>query len=148
MGTISYRGFRFPPSIIQNAIWLYLRFGLSLRNVEDLLAERGIEVTYETVRCWVERFGPAFARVLRRRRPRPHSTWHLDEVYLRIDGRWFSAVIRALDSKSEPRMDRSSIKIAIIRPDHATILHFGHRDEVFGGDRLSTGRGEPHAKQN
>jgi putative transposase len=69
MGTISYRGFRFPPSIIQNAIWLYLRFGLSLRNVEDLLAERGIEVTYETVRCWVERFGPAFARVLRGRRP-------------------------------------------------------------------------------
>ena len=88
MGTISYRGFRFPPSIIQHAIWLYVRFGLSLRNVEDLLAERGIEVSYETVRCWIERFGPAFAKVLRGRRPRPHSTWHLDEMYVRIDGRW------------------------------------------------------------
>ena len=63
MRTVSYRGFRFPPSIIQHAIWLYVRFGLSLRNVQDLLAERGIEVSYKTVRCWIERFGPAFAKI-------------------------------------------------------------------------------------
>ena len=100
MGTISYRGFRFPPSIIQHTIWLYVRSGLSLRNVEDLLAERGIEVSYETVRCWIERFGPAFAKVLRGRRPRPHSTWHLDEMYVRIDGRWVY-LWRAVDARGK-----------------------------------------------
>src|SRR5205807_776827 len=79
MGTISYRGFRFPPSIIQHAIWLYVRFGLSLRNAEDLLAERGIKVSDETVRCWIERFGPAVAKVLRGSRPNAHSTWQAFE---------------------------------------------------------------------
>jgi putative transposase len=77
----------FPPEIICQAIWLYLRFALSLRDVEDLLAERGIEVSYETVRRWVNHFGPLIGRDLRKRRPRPHSIWHLDEVYLKIDGR-------------------------------------------------------------
>src|SRR5258707_12268719 len=100
MGTIRSRGFRFPPSIVRHAIWLFVRFGLSLRNVEDLLAERGIEVSYETVRCWIERFGPAFAKVLRGRRPRPHSTWHLDEMYVRIDGRWVY-LWRAVDAEGE-----------------------------------------------
>jgi transposase-like protein len=68
MKTTPYRSFRFPPAIIQHAIWLYLRFTLSLRDVEELLAERGIVVTYETVRVWVARFGPLIARHLRRRR--------------------------------------------------------------------------------
>jgi putative transposase len=84
---ISYRGYRFPPEIIQQAIWLYLRFTLSLRDVEDLLAERGIMVSYETVRRWVNHFGPMIAADLRKRRPKPHTTWHLDEVYLKIAGR-------------------------------------------------------------
>ena len=87
MTKISYSGYRFPPEIIHQAIWLYLRFTLSLRDVEDLLAERGIAVSYETVRRWVNYFGPIIAAELRRRRPRPHSVWHLDEVYLKIDGR-------------------------------------------------------------
>ena len=87
MKKISYRGYRFPPEIIQQAIWLYLPFTLSLRDVEDLLAERGIMVSYETVRRWVNHFGPMIAADLRKRRPKPHTTWHLDEVYLKIDGR-------------------------------------------------------------
>ena len=66
---------------------LYLRFTLSLRDVEDLLAERGIMVSYETVRRWVNHFGPMIAADLRKRRPKPHTTWHLDEVYLKIAGR-------------------------------------------------------------
>jgi putative transposase len=70
MTKISYAGYRFPPEIIQQAIWLYLRFTLSLRDVEDLLAERGIAVSYETVRRWVNRFGPIIAADLRRRRPK------------------------------------------------------------------------------
>src|SRR5438034_4171480 len=65
MGRISYRGYRFPPEIIQRAVWLYFRFTLSFWDVEDLLAERGIEVSYETIRQWVMRFGPAIARDLR-----------------------------------------------------------------------------------
>src|SRR5260221_10385099 len=75
MNKIIYRGYRFPPEIIQRAVWLYYRFTLSLRDVEELLAERGIEVTYETIRQWVIQFGPAIARDLRSRRPRPHSRW-------------------------------------------------------------------------
>jgi putative transposase len=80
MKRISYSGCRFPPEIIQQAIWLYLRFTLSLRDVEDLLAERGITVSYECVRRWVIHFGPMIAVDLGRRRPSPHMSWHLDEV--------------------------------------------------------------------
>src|SRR3954471_24365849 len=79
----SYRRHRFPPPIIQHAIWLYLRFTLSYRDVEELLAERGLEVSYETVRRWVLKFGPGFARRLRRCRPRPSDRWHLDEMVVR-----------------------------------------------------------------
>jgi putative transposase len=87
MTKISYSGYRFPPEIIQQAIWLYVRFTLSFRDVEDLLAERGIVVSYETVRRWVNHFGPKIAADLRKRRPKPHTNWHLDEVYLKIGGR-------------------------------------------------------------
>jgi hypothetical protein len=87
MPKVSYSGYRFPPEIIHQAIWLYLRFTLSLRDVEDLLAERGIVISYETVRRWVNHFGPIIAAELRKRRPKPHAVWHLDEVYLKIDGR-------------------------------------------------------------
>ena len=82
MQKISYAGYRFPAEVIHQAIWLYLRFTLSFRDVEDLLAERGIMVSYETVRRWVNNFGPIVAADLRKRRPKPHSTWHLDEVYI------------------------------------------------------------------
>src|SRR5580704_14649568 len=86
MKKISYDGYRFPPEIIQQAIWLYLRFTLSLRDVEDLLAERGITLSYESIRRWVIYFGPMIASDLRKHRPKPHTSWHLDEVYLKIDG--------------------------------------------------------------
>ncbi len=69
MSSPSYRGHRFPASIIQHAIWLYLRFSLSYRDVEELLAERGLDISYETIRRWVLKFGPMFGRRLRQRRP-------------------------------------------------------------------------------
>ena len=100
MSKISYAGYRFPPVIIQQAVWLYARFTLSFRDVEDLLAERGIMVSYETVRRWVRYFGPTIAADLRRRRPKPHSTWHLDEVFIRIDGR-LVYLWRAVDAEGE-----------------------------------------------
>ena len=100
MTKISYSGYRFPPEIIQQAIWLYLRFTLSLRDVEDLLAERGVAVSYETVRRWVNHFGPMIAADLRKRRPKPDTTWHLDEAYLKIDGRMVY-LWRAVDAEGE-----------------------------------------------
>ena len=100
MRKINYAGYRFPPEIIRQAIWLYLRFTLSLRDVEDLLAERGVAVSYETVRRWVNHFGPMIAANLRKRRPKPHTTWHLDEVYLKIAGRMVY-LWRAVDAEGE-----------------------------------------------
>jgi putative transposase len=100
MRKISYAGYRFPPEVIDHAIWLYLRFTLSFRDVEDLLAERGIAVFHETVRRWVNHFGPMIAAQLRKRRPKPHEIWHLDEVYLRIDGR-MAYLWRAVDAEGE-----------------------------------------------
>jgi len=87
MQPISYARHQFPPAIIQHAVWLYLRFTLSYRDVEDLLAERGLGVSYETVRRWVGKFGPAIARNLRQLRCKPSSRWHLDEMVVRINGR-------------------------------------------------------------
>jgi len=100
MTVISYRRHRFPPSIIQHAIWLYLRFTLSYRDVEDLLAERGLDISYETVRRWVLKFGPLIARTLRQRRPRPSDRWHLDEMVVRIAGRRMY-LWRAVDHEGE-----------------------------------------------
>ncbi|HAK57197.1 MAG: IS6 family transposase [SAR202 cluster bacterium] len=82
-----YHGYRFPPEIISYAVWLYHRFGLSFRDVEDLLAQRGITVSYETVRQWCQRFGPVYARRLRRRRGQLGDTWHLDELFVMLQGR-------------------------------------------------------------
>jgi putative transposase len=91
---------RFPPEIIQHAIWLYLRFTLSYRDVEELLAERGLDLSYETVRRWVLKFGPLIARRLRRARPRPSDRWHLDEMVVRIAGKRMY-LWRAVDHEGE-----------------------------------------------
>src|SRR5258708_5593610 len=80
----AYAGYRFPPEVISHAIWLYFRFPLSLRMVEEMLAARGIVVSHETVRQWVLKFGQAFANEIRRRLPRAGDKWHLDEVVITI----------------------------------------------------------------
>src|SRR6516164_4035013 len=100
MTLLSYRRDRFPPEIIQHAIWLYLRFTSSYRDVEELLAERGVEISYETVRRWVLKFGPVIARRLRWRRPQPSDRWHLDEMVVRIAGKRMY-LWRAVDHESE-----------------------------------------------
>ena len=83
----SYHGYRFPSEIISHAVWLYHRFALSFRDVEDLLAQRSITVTYETIRQWCLTFGPSYARALRRRRGRLGDAWHLDELFVTLNGR-------------------------------------------------------------
>src|SRR5215211_2432231 len=97
---LSYSGYRFPRDIIQRAVWMYLRFTLSFRDVEELLAERGIAVTYESIRRWVLTFGPAIARRLRARRPKPHGRWHVDEMVVRIGGKQMY-LWRAVDAEGE-----------------------------------------------
>ncbi|HZG68625.1 MAG TPA: IS6 family transposase, partial [Herpetosiphonaceae bacterium] len=82
--------------IISHAVWLYFRFSLSFRDVEDILAERGVIVSYETVRQWSRKFGQAYAKQLRRRRAKPGDTWFLDEVFLKINGKT-SYLWRAVD---------------------------------------------------
>jgi transposase-like protein len=100
MQSISYARHQFPPAIIRHAVWLYLRFTLSYRDVEELLAERGLDVSYETIRRWVRKFGPAYARNLRRLRPRAADTWHLDEMVIPIQGRRLF-LWRAIDGEGE-----------------------------------------------
>ena len=84
--TLCYPGFRFPAEIIGHAVWLYHRFTLSFRDIEDLLAERGIIVTHETIRQWCLRFGQEYGNSNRRRRPQPGDKWHLDEVFIKVRG--------------------------------------------------------------
>jgi transposase-like protein len=112
MQPISYARHQFLPEVIRHTVRLYLRFTLSYRDVEELLAERGLDLSYETVRRWVLKFGPAFARNLRRLRPQPSRRWHLDEMAIMIAGKrlW---LWRAVDSEGElldmlvqPRRDR------------------------------------------
>ena len=100
MSRSSYRRHRFPAAVIQQAVWLYFRFPVSLRDVEDMLSQRGIDVSYETVRRWSFKFGLAYARKLRRSHPRADTRWHLDEVFVSINGKniylW-----RAVDCEGE-----------------------------------------------
>ncbi|MFF3735140.1 IS6 family transposase [Streptomyces sp. NPDC002476] len=81
----SYKGHRYPVEVISHCVWLYFRFPLSFREVEELMLERGVLVSYETIRRWCAKFGQVYANALRRRRPRPGDKWHLDEVFVKIN---------------------------------------------------------------
>jgi putative transposase len=113
---ISYKRHRFPPEIIAHAVWLYFRFPLSLRLVEEMLLERGIVVFYETVRRWALKFGPAYARRLRRKTPSRRDIWHLDEVVVTIAGQkhWLWRAVDqdgyVLDEVVQTRRDTKAAK--------------------------------------
>src|SRR5215208_4704707 len=83
----SYKRHRYPAEIIAHTVWLYFRFSLSFRDVEELMAARGVVLSYETVRRWTLKFGQQYANELKRRRPKPGDKWHLDEVFLKINGK-------------------------------------------------------------
>ena len=107
-----YRGHRFPAHVIEQAVWLYFRFPLSLRMVEDLLAARGIIVSHETVRCWAEKFGRIYANKIRRRAPWFGDKWHLDEVVISI---------RKVRQTLQTAEDKPSIKVRLdVRADAAS----------------------------
>jgi putative transposase len=100
MRLISFKRHRFPADVIRHAVWLYFRFTLSIRDVEELLAQRGVEVSREAVRCWVNKFGPLIAANLRRRRGPPTGRWHLDEMVVKIGGKRMH-LWRAVDDEGE-----------------------------------------------
>jgi putative transposase len=111
-----YRGFRYPRDIISHVVWPYFRFSLSFRDIEDLMASRGVIVTYETIRQWTLRFGQQYAAELRRRQPQRGDKWHLDEVVLTIKGKHhylWRAVDQdghTLDVLVQSRRDRQAAK--------------------------------------
>lgn len=119
--TISYKNHRFPPSIIARAVWLYFRFPLSLRLVEEMLLERGIVVSYETIRRWGRKFGAAYAKQLRRKKPARKDIWHLDEVVISIGGRkhWLWRAVDqdgyVLDEIVQPHRDTKAAKRLLVR---------------------------------
>src|SRR2546421_7133356 len=114
--TSPYAGYRFPGEVISHAVWLYFRFPLSLRMVEEMLAARGIDVSHETVRQWARKFGQVFANQIRRRLPCPGDKWHLDEVCLMIRGKkhWLWRAVDqdgfVLDVLVQSRRDKQAAK--------------------------------------
>jgi putative transposase len=111
-----YAGYRYPPEIISHAVWLYFRFPLSLRMVEEMLAARGIVVSHETVRQWARKFGQDFANQIRRKLPGPGDKWHLDQVCLMIRGKkhWLWRAVDqdgvVLDVLVQSRRDKQAAK--------------------------------------
>jgi putative transposase len=119
--TISYKNHRFPPQIIARAVWLYFRFPLSLRLVEEMLLERGIVVSYETIRRWCRKFGATYAKQLRRKKPSRKDIWHLDEVVISIGGQkhWLWRAVDqdgyVLDEIVQTRRDTKAAKRLLVR---------------------------------
>ena len=146
-----YAGYRFPGEVISHAVWLYFRFPLSLRMVEEMLAARGIEVSHETVRQWARKFGQAFANQIRRRLPNPGDKWHLDEVCLMIRGtkHWLWRAVDqdgvVLDVLVQSRRDKKAAKRLLrkllkrqMRPPRVMITDKLALPGVFARWRLST----------
>ncbi len=119
--SVSYKGHRFPPQLISHAVWLYYRYPMSLRLVEEMLLERGIVVSYETIRRWGRKFGPDFVRWLRRKQPSRNDVWHLDEVVISISGKkhWLWRAVDqngyVLDEIVQPRRNTKAAKRLLTR---------------------------------
>jgi putative transposase len=135
-----YKRYRFPGGIISHAVWRYYRFRLSYRDVEELLAERGVAVSYETVRRWCRRFGQTFADGPRRRRPRPGERWHLDELHLKINGRkhWLWRAVdqdgMVLDILVQSRRNQAAAAAFLRR----VVEGSGYRPRVGSTDKLAS----------
>ena len=140
MRPISFKRHRFPPDVIRYAVWLYFRFTLSVRDVEELLAQRGIEVSRETVRCWVIKFGPLIAANLRRRRSPPTGRWHLDEMVVKISGQRMY-LWRAVDDEGEVLdvlVQKRRNKVAALKLLRRLLKNQGIHPEVIVTDGLAS----------
>ena len=142
MPPISFKRHRFPPEVIRHAVWLYFRFTLSLRDVEEMLAERGIDASYEAVRGWTRKFGKAFAMNLRRSRARSTGRWHLDEMVVKIAGKrmW---LWRAVDDEGEVLdmlVQKRRNTVAALRLLRKLLKHHGKQPETIVTDKLASYR--------
>src|ERR1017187_7259722 len=142
MQPVSFKRHRFPPDVIQLAVWVYFRFTLSFRDVEEMLAQRGIEASYETVRCWTLKFGALFAQNLRRSRPAPTVRWHLDEMVVKIGGKrmW---LWRAVDDEGEVLdmlVQKRRNTDAALRLLRKLLKHQGSHPEIIVTDGLPSYR--------
>jgi putative transposase len=142
MKQISHACHRFPADVTRQTVWLCFRFTLSFRDVEDLMAERGIDVSYETIRCWTQKFGRLFARNLRRKRPCPTGRWHQYEMVMRIGGERMY-LWRAADDEGEVLdmlAQRRRNKQAALRLPRKLQKHQGiHRETIVIDSLLSYG---------
>jgi putative transposase len=135
----SYAGYRFPAEIISYAVWLYFRFPLSLRHVDEILATRGITVSHEAVRQWSLKFGQAFANQIRRRLPQSGDKWHLDEVAVKIAGvkRWLWRAVEqdgfVLDVLVQSRRNKAAAeRLFHLRRDHLSANQYrASRTQAF-----------------
>jgi transposase, IS6 family len=136
----AFAGYRFPPEVITLAVRWYLRFGLSYRDVEELLGERGIEVDHVTIYRWVQRFAPEFAEAARARQHLVGDRWHVDETYLKVGGTW-RYLFRAIDQFGQvidvllsPRAEQRGRKEALRPGDQpdSGLAHRGHHRPVPG----------------
>jgi len=142
MRPISFKRHRFRPDVIRYAVWLYFRFTLSIRDVEELLAQRGVEASREAVRCWVIKFGPLIAANLRRRRSPPSSRWHLDQMVVKIRGRRMF-LWRAVDDEGEVLdmlVQRRRNKHAALKVLRKLLKNQGLRPETITTDKLASYR--------
>jgi putative transposase len=142
MQPVSFKRYRFPPDVIRLGVWLYFQFTLSFRDVEEMLAQRGIEASYETIRCWTLKFGESFAQNLRRSRARPTGRWHLDEMVVKIDGKrmWFW---RAVDDEGEVLdmlVQKRRNTDAALRLLRKLLRHQGSHPELIVTDGLTSYR--------
>jgi putative transposase len=113
---ISCKRHRYPVAIISQCVWLYLRFALRFRDVELMMAQRGVVVSYESIRCWFEKFGRQYPQKIRRQRGRMGEVWHLDEAYLKINGKCHY-LLRAVDQEGQvldilvqPKRDKAAVE--------------------------------------
>ena len=142
MQAVSFKRHRFPPDVIRLAVWLYFRFTLSFRDVEELLAQRGIDASNETIRCWTLKFGLQFAHNLRRSRPKPTGRWHLDEMVAKISGRrtWQWRAVddegKVLDCLVQKRRNTK----AAVRLLRKLLKHQGIHPEAIVTDKLASYR--------
>ena len=142
MQAVSFKSHRYPPDVIRQALWLYFRFTLSLRDVEEMLAQRGIEASYETIRCWTLKFGRLFAQDVRRTRPKPTGRWHLEKMVVKISGKrmW---LWRAVDDEREVLdclVQKRRNTRAAVRLLRKLLKHKGIHPESIVTDKLASYR--------
>ncbi|MDN0077815.1 IS6 family transposase, partial [Crenobacter sp. SG2303] len=137
---LSYAGYRFPPEVISYAVWLYYRFPLSLRMVEELLAARGIALTYETVRRWAMKFGLGFARRIRDTALARGDKWHLDEVLVTINGKkhWLWRAVDQYGAVLDVLVPRRRDKQAAKRLMRKLLKKHGRAPRVLVTDQLKS----------